>query len=487
MALSEADARQVTKDLLAVRRDECARLDEIRRYTRGEVCKVFRPRRHTRDYRELVEMSRTNIMPLVISTFAENLCITGFRPAKAAQNAKAWDRDWQSNRMDARQSGLWRTAIEYGLAYASVLPGKLTGEKVGLISLWSPRQLTAVYDDPIGDEWPVYAIIVRQGWDAVKRRKVQQVHLVDDEMVYRFVRDGQSDDTLLFVRAERHGLQIGKDMAPVVRFAAAGGDLDDQARGEVEPLMPLQDSLNQTTFTLRTVERAQGWRQRWAAGLVTQTDENGNEIEPFSGGADMLWTSTSADTRFGDFAEANPSGLLDSRQSTMRIITALAQMAPHALLVSDGIANLSADALAALEAAQQRKIQEYKTSFGESAEQLLRLTSLAAGDDAGWRDRSAQVVWRDTESRSLGQVADALGKLAQMLSIPPRAMWEMVIDLLPWLSQQDLERWIREAEREDGLRDEIEREAAEQAADRMPPEAMNGNGRRRPARAAAPA
>jgi len=497
MALSEADARDVARGLLDVRAKECRRLDEIRRYVRGEVIRVFRPRRHTRDYTELVDMARTNIIPLVVSTFAENLAVTGFKPAKAPQMSPAWDRDWQANRMDARQSALWRTAIEYGLSYASVLPGRMDGKKLGLISLWSPRQCTAVYDDPIGDEWPVYFITVRKGWDARRRKYVQRVTLTDDELLYHFIRSGDSEGTLVLDEereggpVQAHGLEIGPGMAPLVRFAAAGGDLDDQARGEVEPLMPYQDALNQTTFTLRTVERAQGWRQRWAAGIEIQEDEHGNPVEPFAGGADKVWISNSANTKFGEFSEADPSGLLESRQSTMRIITAVAQMAPHSLLVTDGIANLSSDALAALEAAQQRKINEYKTSFGESVEQLLRLTSLAADDMDGWRDRSSQVIWRDTESRSLGQVADALGKLAQMLGIPRRAMWRMAIELLPWLSQQDLEAWEREADREDGvLEQQMERELERMTQQtQLEPEggAQDGNARRRPARAGAPA
>lgn len=452
MALTEADARDVARDLLDVRRRECVRLDEIRRYVRGEVCRVFRPRRHSRDYRELVEMSKTNIMPLVVSTFAENLFIEGFRPAKTAKNSAAWDRDWQANRMDARQSGLWRSALEYGLAYATVIPSAIDDKPLGIITPYSPRSLTAVYADPINDEWPVYFITTSHGYDAGRRKRVQRVDLVDDSLIYHFIRDGQSEGTLLLDRSEdypdgvqEHGLDIGSEMAPCVRFCSVGGDLDDQSRGEVEPLMPQQDALNQTTFTLRTVERAQGWRQRYASGIVPQVDKAGNEIEPFSGGADMVWTSTSADTKFGDFAEGDPTGLLNSRQSTLRITTATAQMAPHTLLVSDGISNLSAEALAALEAAQQRKIGELKTLFGEAAEQLLRLTSLAAGDQDGWRDRSAQVVWRDTESRSLAQVADALGKMAQMLAVPPEALWEKI----PGVTEQDLKRWKKLADEED--------------------------------------
>lgn len=448
MALTEAQARDVAKQLLDVRRQECVRLDLIRSYMRGTVCRIFVPQRRGQEYQQLVKMSLTNVMPLVTSTFAQNLFMDGYRAKRASSNAKAWDL-WQANRMDARQSGLFRSAVEFGLAYSTVLPATMDDEASADFGLYSPRMLTAVYDDPIGDEWPVYALAVRSGYDKELRKAVRRLVLLDDEYVIRMTAALDSDDLVIDEDGvAEHGLGV----TPVVRWLAAGGDLDDQPRGEVEPLMAPQDSLNNTTFGLKSTERAMGFRQRWATGLEDETDANGSPIEPFQGGQDRVWTSTSPDTHFGSFEVSPPDGYLASRQSTLRIITAMAQMAPHALLVSDGVANLSAEALAALESAQQRKIGEYKTSLGESAEQMLRLASLAAGDEAGWKERSAQVVWRDTESRSLAQVADALGKMAQMLGIPPKAMWEMAIDLLH-LTQTDLERWEKYADEADGLRD----------------------------------
>jgi hypothetical protein len=130
-----------------------------------------------------------------------------------------------------------------------------------------------------------------------------------------------------------------------------------------------------------------------------------------------------------------------------------------------------------------------KTSFGESVEQLMRLASRAAGDMDGWEDTSAQVMWRDTESRSLAQVADALGKMAQMLSIPPRALWERI----PGVTEQDLERWEAMADKEDGMAANMppgsaaptpEQLMAQGGADVVPTGPAGPAGQRRPARAA---
>ena len=443
MPLPEDDAREVLDDLMKVREREMRRLDRIRGYMIGETCQVYSPRKSTREYRQLVNMSKVNVMPLVVSTFAENLFVEGYRPARSSKNAKAWGL-WQDNRMDQRQSLIYRSALTYGVSYATVL--KAAGDTgKALIDPYSPRHLTAVYEDPTCDEWPVYAICVSSGYDAATRKDVTRVRLYDDEFVYYFVRPNDKTGTMTYVQEEsgEHGLGV----TPVVRFVNAGVDLDNGPASEVEALIELQDQLDNTTYGLLISQQFTAFRQRWVTGMTIEQDASGVDREPFNAGVDRVFQGESPDTKFGEFGESNLDGYLASRQSTLRIISAKAQLAPHALLVSDGVSNLSAEALAALEAAQQRKTGEQKTSFGESNEQMLRLASKAAGDEAGWEDTKAQVVWRDTESRSLAQVADALGKMAQMLAIPPRALW----DKIPGVTDTDVQRWEKLADAEDGL------------------------------------
>src|SRR5262249_32016146 len=149
--------------------------------------------------------------------------------------------------------------------YSTVLPATLDGDKSAEILPYSPRMLTAVYDDVIGDEWPVYALAVRQGYDKDARKYVRRLVLLDDKYQITMTAASASDD-IKPVEADdikEHGLGV----TPVVRWLAAGGNLDDQPRGEVEPLMPDQDSLNNTTFGLKSTERSQAFRQRWATGL----------------------------------------------------------------------------------------------------------------------------------------------------------------------------------------------------------------------------
>jgi hypothetical protein len=250
----------------------------------------------------------------------------------------------------------------------------------------------------------------------------------------------------------------------------------DVPLGKVEPLIPIQQQINQTTFNLAMALQYAAFRQRWVTGMEIQTDDAGNQKAPFNIAVDQVLQAESTDSKFGEFNQTDVSGYLEARDKQLLHVASVAQIPPHNLLVGAGISNISADALAALEAGHRQDIAEHQTSFGESIEQVMRLAGLAMDDRDAWEDTSAQVMWRDTTPRSLAQTADALGKFAQMLSIPPRALWE----LIPGVTDQDLERWEEMADREDGMMEAELRDAELRAL-----AGANGNGL--PARAGAPA
>lgn len=492
MPMNQTEATEVVVELVRMRRAVANRLDRIRRYIDGTERAIYMPKSATAEYRMIVEMSKVNMLPLVTDSYVENLFVEGYRrdlPGAAddlldddeggTQDEGAW-RIWQANRMDVRQSGLYASALNYGTSYATVLPGRRRGEPMPVITPYAAADLTAAYADPINDEWPVYGLSVAKGFDPATRKQVHRVVLYDETTLYRFVTAGELEDAkaLTFVEASGHGLGV----TPIVRWQADYGNLDGGPCGIIEPLLELQDQIDNTTFGLLIAQQYAAFKQRWAIGMKIEEDEQGAPRQPFNPGVDRMFQNESPDGRFGEFQETNLTYYLDSRQSALRLLSSKAQLPAHALLVSDGITNLSAEALAALEAPFQRQVSEFKTSFGESDEQLLRLAAKAAGDTEGWQDESAQVIWRDTESRSLAQLADAWGKIVQMLGVPDEAVWER----LPNVTQQDVRRWRRLRE------DQAERDAEQLASMGMdggapPAPAVSGNGfaRREPAVAGA--
>ncbi|EPD63169.1 phage portal protein [Streptomyces sp. HGB0020] len=463
------DAAKLTKVvqwLLIGRRAEAGRLTEVHEYLKNRVCDIYVPKSATAEYRKLVDQARFNILPLLVKAVAQGLFIDGYRPADATDNSPVWDQVWQANRMDARQSGLYRASLEYGLSYALVLPGD-DPQPPAVITPYSPRRMTALYDDPINDEWPQYALgvdIPRPALDSTSSTEmVVTITVYDDTFAYAVdvpaslvqpQMNREYADPLPFeglaistdqVQVSEHGLGV----CPVVRFLESYDDLDDGPQGIVYPMLPAQRQLNQTTFGLLMAQQYAAFRQRWVTGMAIDEDADGNPREPFNSAVNRVWQSDSPDTKFGDFAETSLDGYLNSRDKTLLYVAAARQIPPHNLVVGNAVSNISAEALAALEGGHQLDIGEHKTAFGESAEQMLRLGGKAMGDDKTWQDTSAQVVWRDTTPRSLAQVADALGKLAQLLDVPPRALWEKI----PGVTETDIKLWEALAEDRDSLGD----------------------------------
>lgn len=438
MALSDDQAVATVQTLLALRENEQGRLNKIARYVRGEHDSVYVPRGARAEYRWLLRRSKVNMLRLVVAVLAQNLYVDGYRREKESDDAKPWE-IWQANRLDARQHGIHRAALKYGIAYALVLPG----EPHPVITPMSPRRMTAYYADATNDEWPMFAIEVtpQQVMKDGKLITEQSVRLFDSTTVYSFIAN-ERDQAPRYEGFAAHDLGV----CPVIRYInEADLDEDESVSGEVEPLMTFQDQANSTTFNLLMAQQYAAFRQRWATGMAIPIDENGQAREPLRAAVDRLWVGEEPTTKFGEFGETNLDGYLKSREETIRQMATVSQTPPYYLL--GAVANLSAEALVAARDGLDRKTSERQSTYGEGHEQTLRLAGKASGDEEAWKDIDAQVVWRDTSTRSLAATVDALGKLAQSLGVPMQELWEKI----PGVTRQDIERWKVTAQEQDSL------------------------------------
>lgn len=480
--LSEPELAKVLAALRRARELEQARLARIRMYLRDEACDIYVPKEATSEYRMLVDQARFNILPLVVRFDAQDLAVSGYRSmgpggrAPSLDNAAIWDAVWQPNRLDARQRGVHRSALTYGAGYVSVLPGMLGQDRTAKLDVWSPQRCTAIYADEVNDEWPVYALTVNRPDELTTDRPPLladptlpdavrlpvTVRVWDAEHVYTIGLNtpaNRSDGGQLLEVAE-HDLGV----CPVVRFWDP--DEDGYSPGRVEPLIPVQRQINQTTFGLLMTQQFQSFRQRWATGMAIELDDEGNPTQPWNAAVNAVWQNESPDGKFGDFAETSLDGYLTSRDKALLFVTATSQIPPHNMVVGNAIANISAEALAALQSSHDHNSADLQQQLGESWEQVLRLAAKATGDEMGWLDTSAQVVWADRTPRSLAQVADALGKLASLLEIPPEGLWERI----PGVTDQDIARWkVMLAERNPVA--ELRRMLDEQPVDGQPQQA----------------
>ena len=423
MVMSQSDALEQTKRMIEWRDAEQARLNLIRSYIRDEQHLSWLPSGTPNEVLRLAKMARVNVLSFIVDSSAQSLYVDGLRSPDSGDHP-AWDL-WRANRMNARQIGVHRAALSYGAAYTSILPG----DPVPVIRGVSPRRMTVVYGQD--DDWPMWALERR------RTEKGDLWRLYDDEATYWIGNDGEAGP-LEFISYEEHGVGV----PPIVRYRESD-NLDDEVVGIVEPLMRLQDQINVTTFSLLVAQHYGAHRQRYIIGWLAESEE-----QALKASAQRLWTFDDSpdDIKIGEFEQTQLDGYIASREATLRHLATISQTPVHELLGS--LANLSAEALVAARDSHNRKLEEHRTVLGESHEQTLTLAAQQAGMTV---DPSSWVRWRDMEGRALSQIADALGKFAEMLGIPKRALWERAADAIG-AQQDEVETWAAMAAEDDSIR-----------------------------------
>jgi len=431
MALSKDKALDAVKTVLEVQRtQEMPRLSRIREALKTEhagdpwVPTVQIPEDAPPLMKEIARKSRTNYLPLLVKTFSQVMKLDGcaFSSDEGGTDPWVW---WQRNRMDSRQTGLTRSVLSYGAGYATVLSGTYgRGLKGPSVSLFSPRDMTAVYADPESDEWPILAVSVDE------RASGTIVTLYDEEQMYRFGVEGKPgprsswpsfsvpylSGRLTYIDALSHGTGA----APVVRYRDRNLLAGEEQFGIVEPLMTVQERLDETTFQMLATQYVQLFKQRYVIGWVPKT-----EREQLKAGAARIWyiDEDPADVKVEELPGGTVQPYIDSRNSALRDFSAIGQV-PVQTFGIDGLSNISDATLAGLEAAKNREGDEIKTSLGESHEQMLRLCAQIDGNETAADDYEAEVRWRNFEARSYSQTVDGITKLGQMLGIPTEDLLE---------------------------------------------------------------
>jgi hypothetical protein len=423
MPLKDNQVFEAVKELKTQRSTDMTRLEKIRRYLRDDPQRQGLeglPTGTPAEMQRLARLSRVNMLKFVVNTRVQSMYVDGYRATGADKDAAAWD-VWQQNGMDARQIGVHRAALAYGISYVTVLPG----EPVPVLRGASPRQLTTVYGED--DEWPELALEKRRA------RSGELWRLFDTEAVYWVRIPKDSDSPQMVTGDDGNPLVQMHDagVVPVVRFSDTN-DLDDPVTGIVEPLIPLQDQINMTTFGLLVAQHFGAFKQRWIIGWLAESEE-----QRLKASASTLFTvdDSPADVKIGEWSETELDGYIKSREATLKHLATISQTPAHELIGE--LVNLSAEALRAAEASKRQAITENQTVMGESHEQELGLASRYMKTEP---DPSAEVRWRDTEARALGQLVDALGKAVNLLGIPPQALWDRVADAMG-VSNQEVENW----------------------------------------------
>lgn len=414
------------------------RVDWVDRWYRAKLDERDKPviprGKATEEYRELRDRSIGQWLKLSVNSLAQTLYVEGIRESVERADIDSvgvsplW-RVWQANRMDRRQVPLHRGALAHAVAYNEILPGRLAdGTPMPIWQQRSARSTTARWNDVTVDEFP---LDVLHGTPAMRRDGTQfwRFRLIDDVAVYTV--DADADGTKFEgVTFERHDCGF----CPVVAYWN-DLDLDGRPNGEVEPYIDLAARLDQDTMDRLVVQRFGSWVVRTISGMVRPDTDDEARAEKLRLSIEDILVSESPDTRFNTLQGTSMDGYVKSKEADLAEFGAVTQTPPTDLIGQ--MINMSAEALAAAQDGRLRKRQERQHTFGESHEQSFRVSAWLMGDSEAAVDFESEVVWADTEPRSLAQIADAWGKLVTMLGVPPEAVW----DRIPGVTQSDVRRW----------------------------------------------
>ncbi|WP_228973389.1 phage portal protein [Streptomyces sp. DH12] len=386
-----------------------------------------------REVAEWMKDARTNWTSLVIDSPVERMGVDGFRfgvdgedkerSAKTADDAA--NRIWQENQMDADSDLIHYGALSQRRAFVLVERGE-DGRPV--LTHETPRQVAVEHVQGSRRKLAAGLKLWRDDWTGNTRATLwtpTETHHFTTRSEYpvftgRGFRPGSWDAMALpNARDGREPNDLG--VVPLVPF------INRRSRrpagfAEHEDVLSNQNRINLSLIYLIAAMRYGAFRQRWAAGLEVDEDPiTGKPIQPFQLDIRRLWTTADPEVKFGEFSATDLVPYVRAVESAVQDLAAISRTPPHYLLGQ--VVNVSGDALKAAETGLVSKVRDRQRAFGESWEQTMRLAFRVLGDEARANAYSAETLWRDPESRSLAELADAAVK-KQAAGVPWRQRME---------------------------------------------------------------
>ena len=377
------------------------------------------------EYENLRGLSPNAFAGLLVTTLSQLAILEGISRPGHEGDLESWA-TFQRNRWNLKSDAIHRTAIGHGIAFGTVLPGKdpLTGSRMSKMVGRSPMRMAAFYDDD-DDEWATLAIDatpryvdegmgpMRDGW---------YVRILDAYVVHFLVckGDGAQADQWTYIEYREHDLPV-----PPVARCVNELSLDGRTSGVIEPVLPLLRRIDQDTFDRLINQRFGAWQVRYIAGMAKPKSRADQATQALKLRVEDLLVSTDAATKFGVLPAGDIENQIKATDHDLRLLSAITQTPPHHLLGLSS--NLQAEALAAATEGLQRKGFAFRRGgAGEFHEQMARLNAMAEGDMETATAWDLRARWKDTESGSMSQAADALGKLATQLKVPIEMLWERI-------------------------------------------------------------
>lgn len=401
-------------------------LRRFERYADGEQPLRFASRKFREAFGGLFATLADNLCGLVIDATAERLAVSGFRFGEDPEaDADAWA-IWQANGLDLDAALVHRAALVTGRAYVSVWADENGAPR---ICAESPRQVVVATSaanrrhrvaalkrwlEIDGTAWAVLYLP-----DRIVKYRAEKAASALDASQYE---DGQTPSVLAAPQNWKIDETIPNPLGvvPVVPFYNRPALLTE-GRSDLVDVIPLQDAVNKLRSDMLVAAEYAAFRQRYVVGLELEVDEETGQVTPPFRADDRLWVAEEEAAKFGEFAESDLSNYGTAIGGIVQHVAAITGLPWHYVESNNG-QYPSGDALKAAEASLVAKVRDRQAWFGEAWEEVLRL-AFAVVDDPRAGQAAAETIWRDPESRTEAQRADALVKL-QTIGVPNAQLQE---------------------------------------------------------------
>jgi Phage portal protein, SPP1 Gp6-like len=379
-----------------------------------------------------------NWCAVVVDSKSERLVVRGVRIGNELADKEFW-RVWQTNGLDADSGLAFVDALAQGRAYVLVW-GNPEDEETPVVTFESPQEAIIAYE-PGSRRRRKAALKCWVDQDA----NVEYATLYTPIEMWKFQRSFASPILRDIGTASGGGYQwtlrdvVGEDNPhPNPMGEVPMVELPNRSRLATEPVseivnvIPLQNAVNIIWSHLLTASDFAAFPQRVILGMEVPkrpiVDAAGEVVghEPIEDLAplavDRVIALENPDAKIGQWAAADLTNYTSVIEIAVGHIAAQTRTPPHYLV--GRMANLSAEALKAAETGLVSTVYEKQVYFGEAVREMARLVCLAQSDPAKAEAmRTAAVQWKDPESRSEAELADALGKLATMIHVPDKILW----------------------------------------------------------------
>lgn len=382
------------------------------------------------EFRRILKMTRSNYMGLVCDATAERAQVIGFRVGDKLEGDQDSQRIWQANNMDFYSDQAILESIITRRSYLMVAPNP-KDDKTPFIFAEHPTQVIVEYvPGSNGRQKAAGVKVFDDDWTQMLHATLQVGGLLYKYQASRPA-EGSSQQPKWVRREVKGETWPAKNPLGEVSIYEIPNNPRMLTGGvsELADVTDIQDRINKTIADRLMTQDYGAFPQKWAKAWPDE-DDKGNPQPKIDVGRNRMVTSAIKETEFGQWDAAPLDPYSGAKREDVKDIASRTRTPAQYLLGE--LSNVNGETLKAAESGLVSKVRQRCRGYDDGLEDTIRAARNLAGLPPV---ESIEVIWRNPEYRTDGELVDALTKMAT-LHVPEQVLWEK------WgATPQEIERW----------------------------------------------